>query len=94
MVNKKDSASNGSTLRMKNVLTPTLIGGFDHILKPKKEVKLDKSNRYYDLVNNTINGMDAISNDSSLMYEGGGKNKNQRAGEKVKDLFTNDPMSN
>ena len=46
-----------------------------NILKPKKEIKLDKKNRYYDLVNNTINGIDAISNDSTVMYEGGGKNK-------------------
>jgi len=60
---------------MKDLLTPVLIGGFDHILKPKKEVKLDKKNRYYDLVNNTVNGVDAISNDTSVMYEGGGKSK-------------------
>ena len=60
---------------MKDVLTPVKFGGFDHILKPKKEMKLDKKNRYYDLVNNTINGIDAISNDSTVMYEGGGKNK-------------------
>ena len=94
MVNKKDSTSNGSSLRMKDVLTPISMNGFDHILKSKNDVKLDKKNRYYDLVMNTVNGIDAISNDSSVMYEGGGKSKNQRAGEKAKDLFTNEPMSN
>ena len=74
MDNKKDSTSNGSTLRMKDMLTPVLLSGFDHILKPKTDVKLDKKNRYYDLV---TNGIDAISNndDSTVMYEGGGKNK-------------------
>lgn len=70
---KKDS--NGSSLRMKDMLTPVNMNGFDHILKPKKEIKLEKTNRYYDLVYNTVNGMDAISNDSSVMYEGGGKGK-------------------
>lgn len=60
---------------MKDMLTPVLIGGFDHILKPKKDAKLDKKNRYYDLVHNTVNGVDAISNDSTVMYEGGGKSK-------------------
>ena len=89
MVDKK--ATNGSTLRMKDMLTPVSISGqFDHILKPKKVVELDKKNRYYDLVNSTINGIEAISNDdSTVMYEGGGRNKKERAGENVKDLFTN-----
>ena len=76
MVDKK--ATNGSNLRMKDLLTPVSISGqFDHILKPKKDFKLDKKNRYYDLVNSTINGIEAISNDgSTVMYEGGGRSKN------------------
>ena len=57
---------------MKDMLVPVQFDGFDHILKPKKDFKLDQSNRYYDLV---CGSNDAISNDSSVMYEGGGARK-------------------